>query len=175
MKTGSIASLVVSAAVAFCAASAYAAGTSSYVQDGLIACWDGIENAGAGVHDGSATVWKDVVVGYEFSLNNTIVGDDCMTFTGEKSGNYITTYGVLSADDTTATFVAARTGTVEIVYRAISTSATQVFLQAPQTSGIAFGIYQTSSFLNFSYNSTNNKQGFAFTSGTDINLVSMRY
>lgn len=34
-----------------------------YVQDGLIAMWDGIENAGWGVHDESATVWKDVING----------------------------------------------------------------------------------------------------------------
>ena len=32
----------------------------SYVQDGLIAMWDGIENAGVGVHDASATTWKDL-------------------------------------------------------------------------------------------------------------------
>ena len=32
-----------------------------YVQDGLIAMWDGIENAGWGVHDPNATVWKDLV------------------------------------------------------------------------------------------------------------------
>ena len=31
-----------------------------YVQDGLIAMWDGIENAGCGVHDPSATTWKDL-------------------------------------------------------------------------------------------------------------------
>ena len=31
-----------------------------YVQDGLIAMWDGIENAGWGKHDASATVWKDL-------------------------------------------------------------------------------------------------------------------
>ena len=31
-----------------------------YVQDGLIAMWDGIENAGWGVNDPSATVWKDL-------------------------------------------------------------------------------------------------------------------
>ena len=31
-----------------------------YVQDGLIAMWDGIENAGWGVHDPAATVWKDL-------------------------------------------------------------------------------------------------------------------
>lgn len=31
-----------------------------YVQDGLIAMWDGIENAGFGLHNASATVWKDL-------------------------------------------------------------------------------------------------------------------
>lgn len=31
-----------------------------YVQDGLVAMWDGVENAGWGVHDPSATVWKDL-------------------------------------------------------------------------------------------------------------------
>ena len=31
-----------------------------YVQDGLIAMWDGIENAGWGVHDAEATAWKDL-------------------------------------------------------------------------------------------------------------------
>lgn len=32
----------------------------SYVQDGLVAMWDGIENAGWGVHDPNATVWQDL-------------------------------------------------------------------------------------------------------------------
>ena len=32
----------------------------SYIQDGLVAMWDGIENAGWGVHDPNATVWKDL-------------------------------------------------------------------------------------------------------------------
>ena len=34
-----------------------------YVQDGLIAMWDGIENAGWGVHDPNATQWVDLVGG----------------------------------------------------------------------------------------------------------------
>lgn len=33
---------------------------SAYVQSGLVAMWDGIENAGVGVHDNSATTWKDL-------------------------------------------------------------------------------------------------------------------
>ena len=32
-----------------------------YVQDGLIAIWDGIENAGWGVHDPNATEWKQLM------------------------------------------------------------------------------------------------------------------
>lgn len=33
---------------------------ADYIQDGLIALWDGIENAGWGIHDDSAPVWKDL-------------------------------------------------------------------------------------------------------------------
>ena len=46
---------------------------SSYIQDGLVACWDGIENAGAGTHDAGVTVWKDIVGGYEFALTGVTV------------------------------------------------------------------------------------------------------
>ena len=34
--------------------------SASYVQSGLIAQWDGINNAGTGTHDPTATVWKDL-------------------------------------------------------------------------------------------------------------------
>lgn len=33
----------------------------SYIQNGLVAMWDGIENAGWGVHNPNATTWKDLV------------------------------------------------------------------------------------------------------------------
>ena len=33
----------------------------SYVQDGLVAMWDGEWNAGPGTHDPNATVWKDLI------------------------------------------------------------------------------------------------------------------
>ena len=32
----------------------------SYIQDGLISHWDGIENAGYGLHDGTTNVWTDL-------------------------------------------------------------------------------------------------------------------
>lgn len=46
--------------------------TSDYVQDGLVVMWDGIENAGPGVHSDSTLDFKDLVtgsscgVGYEY-------------------------------------------------------------------------------------------------------------
>lgn len=40
-----------------------------YVQNGLLAMWDGIENAGWGVHDPDATMWKDLVGGYDLILS----------------------------------------------------------------------------------------------------------
>ena len=40
---------------------------SLYVQDGLVAIWDGIENVGEGVHDSSAPTWVDLVAGIELS------------------------------------------------------------------------------------------------------------
>ena len=43
----------------------------SYIQKGLAACYDGVENAGAGVHDPNATTWVDLT-GHG---NNGTVGD----------------------------------------------------------------------------------------------------
>ena len=49
-----------------------------YVQDGLVAMWDGIENAGWGVHDSNATTWKDLSGnGHDLLLSGTVsVGAD---------------------------------------------------------------------------------------------------
>ena len=56
-----------------------------YVQDGLIAMWDGIENAGWGTHDPNATVWKDLVGNYDGTVGaNVVVMDNCMSFNGTK-------------------------------------------------------------------------------------------
>jgi len=41
-----------------------------YVQEGLVAMWDGIENAGWGVHDANATTWKNLI-GSGDAINQT--------------------------------------------------------------------------------------------------------
>lgn len=59
-----------------------------YVQDGLVILWDGIENAGWGVHDPNATAWADLTGnGYDMTLTaNAIVMADGMKM---KSANVV--------------------------------------------------------------------------------------
>ena len=45
--------------------------SASYVQDGLIAQWDGIDTVGTGVHDPNATVWKDLAGQNYLTLTNS--------------------------------------------------------------------------------------------------------
>lgn len=145
-----------------------AADTSLYVQDGLVAHWDGIENAGAGVaHDPAATTWKDLVCGREFSLTGVTVNADRMTFAGNVSS-----FGNLSADDTAATFGLATNGTVEIVYASSSAStAHQILLQSSAASGIAFSIYDKTTLIVCNVSAPT----VTFTSGIATNCVSIRY
>lgn len=64
---------------------------ADYVADGLIAMWDGIENAGYGVHNQSAKTWKDLS-GNGRDLTITAGRFDeisfCPTVTTEKCGAY---------------------------------------------------------------------------------------
>ena len=39
---------------------ALAYSSARYVQEGLVSQWDAIDNEGTGVHNPSATVWKDL-------------------------------------------------------------------------------------------------------------------
>lgn len=58
----------------------------SYVQDGLIAMWDGIENAGWGVHDDAATTWVDLIDGRILTLTEGITIDsDAIGFSLKES------------------------------------------------------------------------------------------
>lgn len=64
-----------------------------YVQDGLVVMWDGIENAGWGVHNSSATTWKDLIGNYSLPLmsggsweDDCIVGDGTAPAAGTNDG-----------------------------------------------------------------------------------------
>lgn len=47
--------------IAFGKAAGKGLSAKSYIQDGLVAMWDGIENAGWGEHDSDTLIWKDLV------------------------------------------------------------------------------------------------------------------
>ena len=57
--------------------------SADYVQEGLIAQWDGIDNADTGTHDPNATTWKDLVGGRDLNLTSTgkwnLIGDALAT------------------------------------------------------------------------------------------------
>lgn len=57
-----------------------------YVTDGLVAMWDGEWNAGGGVHDANATVWKDLSGnGYDLTLQNGAHFDDWSLVTANRN------------------------------------------------------------------------------------------
>ena len=45
-------------------------GSADYVQDGLIAQWDAVENAGAGLHVADTAVWKDLAGSHDFNFSS---------------------------------------------------------------------------------------------------------
>jgi len=54
-----------------------------YVSDGLIAMWDGVWNAGWGIHDGASAIWRDLVGNADFTLTpNGSWGQNCLACNG---------------------------------------------------------------------------------------------
>lgn len=49
-------------------------GADAYVQDGLVAQWDAIENAGRGVHSDAPAVWKDLAGSRDIPTNSFTFG-----------------------------------------------------------------------------------------------------
>ena len=73
--------MIWAAAAAAMTGAAFAATTADYVQDGLVAHWDGIDNAGTGTHDPKATVWKNLVPGgMDLTLDTAVWADgNCLS------------------------------------------------------------------------------------------------
>ena len=51
--------------------------SASYVADGLVAQWDGIDNAGRGLHDAETTTWKDLAGTNDFTCADLLFTDTC--------------------------------------------------------------------------------------------------
>lgn len=89
---------------------------ADYVQDGLVAMWDGIENVGWGVHDSNSLVWKDLVGGYDASAVGTPDwGDDCTILYGGSDYWAIPTTiaSIAAADNLTAEVCFSANGPID--------------------------------------------------------------
>lgn len=129
--------------VVACAMIAQAETTLDYVQDGLIAHWDGIDNVARGTpHDGATTVWTDLIGGKNWTLgSNATVGENALTFSGTATKTACTT---LSHENALDIFGSDGEKTVEIVLRTSSSQTATpsgVSLQTPVGCGVGFYAY----------------------------------
>ena len=103
-KLGKVA---VALAMAFSVGAAFGYTSASYVQDGLVHQWDGIENAGVGLSDTTTSVWVDLKGDADLTLK-----DEKSQFTGNALTRSVLNYAYAKADT-------AITGvkTVEVTFR----------------------------------------------------------
>lgn len=61
-----------------------------YVQTGLLAMWDGIENAGFGQHSDTLDVWKDLSNNGNDAVKfgNPVVTSNAVDFSGDPDSGY---------------------------------------------------------------------------------------
>lgn len=101
--------------------------TTSYFKDGLLAHWDGIDNAGIGVHNSAATTWKNL------SPNRLTLAEDGLDLTLGSTGSWGDTYLYCNGSSNNSNPAAHGTtnftfNTFETVYENKSTSGTSAIL-----------------------------------------------
>ena len=106
--------------------------SSDYVQDGLIVQWDGIDNAGTGVHDPNATTWKNLAGGgYDLTLTNSA--------TWNTEGRALVVNGVSAVADG----VAPEYKTIEVVCKRTSAGGRIMFNSGLKTRFVLFDAVET--------------------------------
>ena len=114
----------------------------SYIQKGLVACYDGIENAGAGVHDPNATTWVDLTG----NGNNGTVGSG-LTWV---ANGWVNTSAAVAKPILMGPSLAATTGSETFTMEFAGQRATT-------DRGVLFGQYNNSYGVNFEYCSAGDK------------------
>ena len=132
----------------------------SYVQNGLVACWDGEANTGTS-HDADATNWIDCVAGYVTAGHNATWGDNYAAFGGS-------TRFIVSAADAIAAF---KNLYVEAVFMTNSPTAFQMVFCSESKRVI--GLNKT--VLVLAGSSSGNKPGYSPITTTDIVSLSVNY
>ena len=86
---------------------------TSYVQDGLLAHWDGIDNAGIGVHDPSSTIWMNL------APNRLSLAEDGLDLTIGSTGSWGESY--LYCDGSSNNSKPAASGSTNFTFNALET------------------------------------------------------
>ena len=84
---------------------------TDYIQNGLFAYWDGIENEEWGVHNPNADVWLDLINGIPATFKRTTSWADDALVLGSRSG----TSAVSIVDDNLLSLIEGSEFTVEVV------------------------------------------------------------
>lgn len=103
-----------------------------YVQDGLVAMWDGIENVGFEMHDPNTTIWKDLVHGIELEAQYSHIewNSDSLLVKGKWITQDQNAFGYLQTQFFDAPKAGANCGyTLEIVSKTTSTGSNNLFGQ----------------------------------------------
>ena len=162
------------AVVAACVAvGAFAESTDDYVQDGLVACWDGYENDGADGHATELAEWKDTTGTYSFVFNansGITVNGAALVFTGESG-----CWAELNADGTAKTFAIAANGTVEVVFKAETTPTTTFVLHSTQSAGITLSRYGSSGSKMKWIVSNKNSPMWVFNANEEVTTAVIQY
>jgi len=105
------------------------ASSADYVQDGLVVQWDGIDNAGPGVHDPNAAVWENLASAngaYDLTLTNNA--------TWNAEGRALVVNGVSAVADG----VTPEYKTIEVVCKRTSSSGRMMFHSGIRTRFVIF-------------------------------------
>ena len=121
--------------------------SASYVQDGLITQWDGIDNAGTGTHNPNATVWKDLAGNLDLTLTangswtngNALSVNGAAAYGSTKAPVYKTIEVVYSKpfqpNKSCVLFHSGYTNRF-VVFRYVSTPTNQVYFEAAKTTKV---------------------------------------
>ncbi|MBO7688218.1 MAG: hypothetical protein J6V72_17675, partial [Kiritimatiellae bacterium] len=121
--------------------------SASYVQDGLITQWDGIDNAGTGAHNPNATVWKDLAGNLDLTLTangswtngNALSVNGAAAYGSTKAPVYKTIEVVYSKpfqpNKSCVLFHSGYTNRF-VVFRYVSTPTNQVYFEAAKTTKV---------------------------------------
>ncbi|MBR3221532.1 MAG: hypothetical protein IKF72_04800 [Kiritimatiellae bacterium] len=112
--------------------------SSSYVQDGLMAQWDGIDNVGTGTHDPTATTWKDLAGNNDLTIVGGLHAEGRNAEWRRGIALYFSNISLCKAAVCGVDGVVPKYKTIEVVYKMTSRSGRILFWGGDRSRYVAF-------------------------------------